>query len=156
MPSVILRDGIAPSCGKYVANEPLTPSEHREWVFFRNSMFCILILPPSGQILPGTKKSSFFRFFVWKTYFWITLGVFKTVSKTEYAGISTFSELLFFVCFLGEKWWHNIYEENILSPPSARPTPVRKRHVGRSPKAATSVQTAYGGHGFSKPRRIDC
>ena len=36
MPPVILRDGIAHSGGKCVANEPLTPSERRERAFFRS------------------------------------------------------------------------------------------------------------------------
>ncbi len=42
--AMILRDSGAPCCGKYVANGPLTPSEHRERAFFRNSMFQYLYI----------------------------------------------------------------------------------------------------------------
>ena len=100
---MILRDGIAPLGGKYVASEPLTPSEHRERPFFRLRTF----FPDTYRIRPGSgrdtkiTKISIFRM---KIRFYLSSRVFKTILKTEYAGVSTFSELLFFVGFWGSRF----------------------------------------------------
>ena len=60
---VILRDGIAHSGGKYVANEFLTPSERRERVIFglerSHTEPSIQNRPPARQILQKTKNLHF-------------------------------------------------------------------------------------------------
>ena len=53
---MILRDGVGPLGGKYVANEPLTPSEHRERSLFRLRTFfsgTSLILKSCGNLNSG-------------------------------------------------------------------------------------------------------
>ena len=66
---MILRDGIAPLGGKYVANEPLTLSEHRERPLFRLRIVFFLIHPESDREPKIDQKSSNFRFFRLKICF---------------------------------------------------------------------------------------
>ena len=66
---MIIRDGIALSGGKYVANEPLTLSEHRERPLFRLRIVFFPIHPESDREPKIDQKSSNFRFFRLKIRF---------------------------------------------------------------------------------------
>ena len=66
MPPVILRDGIAHSGGKCVANEPLTPSERRERAFFRSGprpKWHPLKSQKGAKIMKNHEKSRFLTVF---------------------------------------------------------------------------------------------
>ena len=83
---MILRDRIHPLGGKYVANEPLTPSEHRERPFFRlRTVFSWSIPNPTGNP-KSIKNHQIFVFFDWKYVFSYLLEFLKPIEKLNMLG----------------------------------------------------------------------